>query len=205
MPANGESRERLSQLLLRCGADLQKIIDATQGSLETFAEYVAGISALASGKHAALVVLTRTHPPLEAIVQTRRMLQARVPTLERALWIIYADSLTDPLAHESLRDIGQLDGPLLEAPIWLGPDAQRYLVISPLVQPQIEAALEKRVQSLAQANRLTSGTRALGNQRSSERPTVPAPAFPEDPPQRAPFATSRNALRTRFGAGSGGR
>ena len=200
MPAHAESRERLSQLLLRCGADLQRMIDAPQGPLEAFAEYVSGISALASGVHHPLVVLTRTRPVSEAIVETRKALAERVPMLERATWIIYADSLSDPLAFESLRDVGQLEGPLLDAPIWRGPDSERYLVMSPLVTGVTESMLPRRVQQLAQANRVASGTRGLRNQRLNERPTVPAPAFPEDPPPRPPFTTSGATLKTSLGA-----
>ena len=199
MPAHAESRERLSQLLLRCGADLQRMIDAPSGPLAAFAEYVSGISALASGAHHALVVLTRTRPVSEAIVETRKALTERVPVLQSAAWIIYADSLSDPFGSESLRDVGQLEGQLLEAPIWRGPDSERYLVISPLVTGVTESALPRRVQQLAQANRAASGTRALRNQRLTERPTVPAPAFPEDPPARPPFASSRATLKTSLG------
>jgi hypothetical protein len=191
-PQHSETAERYSGALLQCGADLQRIFDDPRGSVAAFAQHVSAIRALSSPDLSALVVLTRCVPVLESVVTVRRMLEAKVPVLENAPWLIYCDPLREPSTFTALSQGGTLEDDLESAPIWKGPDGLRYLVLSPLIPPEAESNLLNRVRLVEYGTVGESGPVAI-SPHPSERPTVPVPAFTEQYPTLRVGAGRRQA------------
>jgi hypothetical protein len=180
-PQHAETAERYSGALLQCGADLQRVFDDPRGSIAAYARYVSGIRALASRDLSALVVLTRCVPVLEAVVVARRTLEAKLPALENAAWIIYCDPLRDPSTFTGLSQGGTLLDDFESAPIWKGPDGLRYLVLSPLIPLEAEQNLLQRIRLVEYGAVGESGPVPVSAP-PSERPTVPAPALTDQRP-----------------------
>jgi hypothetical protein len=175
-PAHPETCESYSGTLLQCGADLGRIFDDPRGSIGAYAQHIAGIRAVASRELSALVVLTRCVPVLETVVAARSVLETKVQALEAAAWLIYCDPLREPSTFTALSQGGTLQGELESAPIWRGPDGLRYLVLSPLIAPEMERQLAQRLCHVEYGQVGESG-RVPVNAHPSERPTVPVPAL----------------------------
>jgi hypothetical protein len=191
-PQHPETAERYSGALLQCGADLQRVFDDPRDSIAGYARYVSGIRALKSRELSALVVLTRCVPVLEAVVVARRTLEAKLPALENAAWVIYCDPLREPSTFTALSQSGSLQDDFESAPIWKGPDGLRYLVLSPLIPLEAEQNLLHRVRLVEYGTVGESGPVPV-NAHPSERPTVPAPALTEQHPTLRVQAGRRQA------------
>ncbi|MBE7480972.1 MAG: hypothetical protein HS104_13445 [Polyangiaceae bacterium] len=132
LPAAPAAREACMAVLLRAGADAQRVIDGEGWSIERFAAHVARLKVLRGQYSSPLVVLTRTNPLALAVLQTRRVLEDAVPELERAPWLVYHDPAVDPFFESAVAGLGSVedvDWPL--APIWYAPHAQRFLILGP--------------------------------------------------------------------------
>ena len=191
-PQHSETAERYSGALLQCGADLQRIFDDPRGSVAAYAQHVCAIRALANRELSALVVLTRCVPVLESVVGARRVLEAKIPALENAAWLIYCDPLREPSSFTALSQGGTLEDDLERAPIWKGPDGLRYLVLSPLIALETEQDLSQRVRLVEYGAVGESGPVPV-NTRPSERPTLPVPALSEHHPTLPVRAGRRQA------------
>lgn len=119
--------------LQRCGGDLDRIIDGPAASIDGFGRHVARLSIVRTARELPLVVLTRTNPLAMNLVGARRALEAAVPSLARALWLVFFDPTHDPFFVDTARRLGHLDGDVGGAPLWSGPDGFRFLVLGPQV------------------------------------------------------------------------
>ncbi|HMJ11406.1 MAG TPA: hypothetical protein VK524_08355 [Polyangiaceae bacterium] len=171
-PRDEESRERCMEILLRCGADLTRVFDGSDRPIDRFAEHVAGIADVVNAREIPLIVLTEIEPLHENVLRVRRVLEAAVAILERAPWLLYIDApeLESVLAH--LQDTGRFDGPVLNAPLWTGPDGLPYLVVSSLVPPHTERALPERLHIAEFGSRTHSSTRNRRVDAPALRPTL---------------------------------
>ena len=172
LPRDEESRESCMQLILRCGGDLTRVFDGSDRRIERFAEHVAGIADVVNAREVPLLVLTEVEPLVERVLEVRRVLEAAVAVLERAPWLIYLDAerLEDSLFQ--LQAAGPFDGPMLNAPLWTGPDGLRYLVLSALMPPHNQRALTERVHIAEFGCRAQSSTRNWRVDSPGTRPTV---------------------------------
>jgi len=125
-PENAEDRCYCAQFAFWCGGDVSRFIDAPTDSVEKFASHVSRITAIYGDQ--TLIVLTRTNP-LADIVNLRSRLEARIPKVRGARWIIYLDTNTDPLFESTAMRLGHLTGKLSDAPVWIGPHDTHYLVV----------------------------------------------------------------------------
>lgn len=129
-----EQRDRCLQLLLWCGGDVGRVIDAPISSVDGFAEYVGRIKGIREGTEQVLVVLTRTNPLALTVVDSRRRMEGRLSALRTARWVIYVDPSQDPFFETMALRHGHLTGELREAPLWVGPQDMPFLVLSPEVR-----------------------------------------------------------------------
>lgn len=180
LPAHDESRERCSELILRCGGDLGRIFDGSTQSRTRFAAHLAGISDLVNAREIPLVVLTELVPIPDMVFAVRRMLEAELAVLERAPWLLYADRLTSEACVEALQRWGKLDGPLGNAPLWTGSDGLRYLIVSPSMREHTVRALPERVHLVEFGCRTQSATLSRQVTAPESRPTVKMAAYVAD-------------------------
>jgi hypothetical protein len=110
-----------------------------------------------------MVVLTNTNPLALTVVDLRRRLEARLPSLRTARWMIYVDPESDPFFESSALRLGHLTGPMQEAPLWIGPQDSPYLVLGARVRDRrfVCQALDELDESIL----LRSGERMLAIQR----------------------------------------
>lgn len=116
-------------LLFRMGADTQRMIDGRGMEVGRYAAHLARIGALRLPGSLPLVVLTRTSPFAASILQVRRVLEASVPPLACAAWIVFHDELADTAFPDIARTFGELDRELELGPIWCLPAGGRFLVL----------------------------------------------------------------------------
>ena len=135
-PAALPHRNRCLELLLRAGGDLGRIIDAPAGRIEQFATYCSRIRGIREGTEQVMVVLTRTNPLALTVLDTRSRLEAKLPMLRHALWVIFFSPEDDPFFMASAERLGQVHGKLAGAPFWEGPRGRRFLVLSPMVKDE---------------------------------------------------------------------
>jgi hypothetical protein len=129
-------------VILRCGGDLQRIIDSPTPTLEIFANHLRRLRAL-DADDPPLVILHQTNPVVIAIIGTRRELQRRVPRLHGAAWIILHDREADPFFEQEALDLGSFDDPTLDAPIWSSPGGLHFLVARPGLNCNLDARVRK--------------------------------------------------------------
>ncbi len=129
LPCRLEAREHCSRLVLRCGGDLERVIEGVSGALERFLTHVSRIRAVAADGPRPLVLLTRTNPLGLAILQTRRAMEDAVPALADADWTIFVDECDDPFFMEAAGRLGTMVGDAASAPLWFAPHHQRFLVL----------------------------------------------------------------------------
>ena len=181
LPQNADARERALGLLLACGADLGRIVENGKRSVELFADHVAAIRNVRDGSEPVLVVLSRVTPARE-LAEIRRVLEARIPALETAPWVLVADPETEPTAIEELSAIGRLDGAIWDAPRWRGPDGLRYLVLSPHLSQLARTTLRDRIAQEGAPPPQKSTFRNLRIPNAHERPTIRVPALTDTRP-----------------------
>lgn len=121
--------ERCTDLLLRCGADLQRITEGRDWTVERFTNHIRRMPAVAGNGIAPLVLLTRTNPLALAVLQTRRVLEEAVPGLARASWIIFHDEQDDPFFVGAASELGSFDVAYEHGPIWTTSSEQRFLIL----------------------------------------------------------------------------
>ena len=115
-------------LLLRAGGDVRRFVEPPIAELDAFIRYASRMSK--AFEQPPMVVLTRTNPIALTVVQARREIEAEIPELARARWFVYLSPEQDPFFLGSAQSLGSLRGPLHRAPIWYGPDAKPYMVLS---------------------------------------------------------------------------
>ena len=129
LPHAPEAREQCFDLLLRCGGDLSRVFEASQGGMGRFATHLARIHDLDSGD-GPLVLLRRTNPLGLTLLHTRRALEEEIPKLGGASWLVFLDEKDDPFFLDAASRIGAFDRELGGLPIWSAPDQHRFLVVS---------------------------------------------------------------------------
>lgn len=161
--AGEDQRARCAELILWCGGDVGRVIDAPVDTVDAFASFLLRIRGVKDGSEQVMVVLTNTNPLALAVVDLRRRLEARLPSLRTARWLIFVDPQTDPFFESSALVLGHLTGPMEESPLWIGPQDSPYLVLSPRVRERrfVCQALDE----LDEAVLLRSGERMLAIQR----------------------------------------
>jgi hypothetical protein len=115
-------------------------------TLDRFIAYLSRIRDFNAGHVEPLVVLTKTNPLPLAILHTRRRLERALPALHHARWMIYLRPEEDPF-FDSSAALGWLVGELHTAPVWVGPNMERFVVISKQVDDPL--TLRNRMASLA--------------------------------------------------------
>lgn len=152
-------RDKCSELTLWCGGDIGRVIDAPVTSVDAFAAYLSRIRGLQEGTEQVLVVLTRTNPLALTVVDQRRRLENRLPSLRTARWLIYLDPEADPFFVTMALRLGHLTGDLSEAPIWIGPQDSPYLVVPSFLRNR--DAVCSALSELDEAILATSGERMV--------------------------------------------
>ncbi len=119
-------RETCSELLVRCGGDLARVIDTPAG--EAFLPHLIRLRSLLASGEPPLVLLTSLSPLLQRAVYLRARYQAALPELELADWLLFVDD--NPLAFVAQAlQAGKLDR-TFAVPIWIAADGSRYLVVT---------------------------------------------------------------------------
>ena len=149
LPVTPEAEERCAELLVKCGADLGRMFVGNPQNFRAFENHLAQIRDLREGALSPLVLVCRVQP-IERMIETRLSLEARVPALSKAAWVVFADSASEPTSSDALADRGVLDGPILEAPEWIAAE-RRYLVLSLDLHRHVEIDLAERVRKLTRA------------------------------------------------------
>ncbi len=126
-PDSQEHRDRCAELVFWCGGDVDRFIDSPTETLDAFASYLGRIKGVPGDQ--VLVALTRTSPLALTVVDTRRRLEAWLPILRAARWIVYLDRSFDPFFEATATRYGHLSGSLAEAPVWVGPGDTPFLVL----------------------------------------------------------------------------
>ncbi len=152
LPPMGEGRDGCLELAHRAGGDLERVIDAPSRSIEAFAHHLGRMRLVLEARERALVVLWHTNPLGLTVLHTRRSFNNLVGALASALWAVYLDPAEDPFFLEAAAELGTLDVPLDEAPIWTASDSERFLILSPAIGRDID--LMSRVRCLDQGEEL---------------------------------------------------
>ncbi|MCC6213797.1 MAG: hypothetical protein IT376_02940 [Polyangiaceae bacterium] len=137
LPADPAVREACLALLLRAGGDLQRLVEGGEPASERGARQLARLPGVGGPGVPPLVLLSRCNPVGIAVVQTRAALQASVPALGRAAWLLFVHD--DPFFADAARRLGTLDRPLGELPIWTC-GAGTFLVLEPASDPLMVSA-----------------------------------------------------------------
>jgi hypothetical protein len=156
--ARRREHESLLQLLLACGADLQRVFEASGETIEQFALHLSKASVLPTNSEP-LVVLTKTSPLALSVIQTRKILEGLLPPLRTAAWVIFYDPFDDPFFAVEVGKRGVLDDEINRAPIWSTYGEGEYLVLVP--ESRHQGSLRVRVFELLK--------RASGMSRISSR------------------------------------
>ncbi len=186
LPQSPDARERCSELLLRCGGDLCRVIEGPPRSLREYADYVASIRNLREGAEPALVVMSRI-TPVSSLLAIRATLEERVPAMTAAPWILYADAQAEPDCYDELRKHGTLRGALWDAPLWTDSEGGAYLVLSPHLRKSAEYGLGSRL--LGDAGSIPTRSTFRSLRRPSRHPTVRVPVFTDERPTVIPNKT----------------
>jgi hypothetical protein len=158
------------------------VIEGPRPKPSQFADFVATIRDVRDALAPSLVLLTRL-TPIKGLVELRTALEARVPALASAPWVLYADPLVEPDCIDGLRATGQLVGTLWDAPRWTDEDGGHYLVLSPHLRKTVEYTLAERLQGATQyAVPQRSTFRSLRRVSPSMHPTLRVPAITDERP-----------------------
>ncbi len=116
--------------LLACGGDVERVIDRPADDLARFIAHVGRLPAVRdeAAHEPAIVFLTRTSPIPLTVVSARRTLEAKLPSLRRAAWVLFVRAEDDPFFEQGAEQLGLLSAAMTDSPIWIGPDATAYLV-----------------------------------------------------------------------------
>ncbi len=121
-----EQRQVLSELLLRCGADLSRLVDAPSDP-EAFLVQLSRLRPSLAAVRAPIVVVTSVVPIFERVMLLRERYESVVPELRHADWWLFVHYKTLAFVAEAMR-FGELDtGP--GAPVWTAADGGRFLVV----------------------------------------------------------------------------
>lgn len=171
---DADDREHCTRLVLAAGGDVARFLDSPAESLDRYIHLLSRIHDISSGAVAPIVVLTRTNPLPLAVLHTRRRLERAVPHLRAAHWMIYLRPDHDPF-FDSSASLGWLVGELNAAPVWVGPNMEKFVVISRRVD-DVER-LRSRLASLGRdedrRKRGSDPPRSGPVARLAERETVP--------------------------------
>ncbi len=144
-PPDRHLREHCAEVVVRCGGDVQRTIDAPAHSVDAFAKHLARTKAFRR-REVAIVVLTETNPVALKLVQARRTLEQLIEPLREASWLVYFNPLDDPFFMETASMLGDFDDADADVPIWTGPEKRRFLILCPAVDDP--AIIERRMQDL---------------------------------------------------------
>ena len=121
LPDAETDREACTKFILRAGGDIDRLIDQPAADIERFARHAARIPVLRDEEPAdrPIVMITRTTPLPLTTVAARRTLEAAVPSLRLAAWMVYVNISEDPFFDRAASELGVVNGDLSTAPIWV--------------------------------------------------------------------------------------
>src|SRR5690242_9923649 len=85
-----ERREICSSILLHCGGDLDRVIDAPAGD-QAFLNHLQRLAATLHALRPPIVMLTQLTPLMSSVVLVRERYEAMLPSLRRAHWLLFVD------------------------------------------------------------------------------------------------------------------
>ena len=178
-----QDRAGCAAILVQCGGDLSRLIDAPAGAA-AFLAHIKRLSSMLSAVRPPIVLLTSVTPLLAQVVLLRKNYESELSSLRRADWLIYVDGNARAFLSEALR-LGKLDRGH-GCPLWRSPSGGRYLVASPdsnsgeLVRAM--SALHEDVGSHSVQDHFRSNVQAPANG-SAAKPTLRPP---KQRPSRSP-------------------
>ena len=135
-----EQRTSCTSLLLHCGGDLNRVIDAPAGE-QPFLRHLKRLTGMLEAVRPPIVLLTSATPLMSRVVLLRQRYEAELPSLRRADWVLYLHRDTALFVSEALRR-GRLERQATTA-IWHGPAGTRFLVTPPgCGRAELEAAMD---------------------------------------------------------------
>jgi len=193
-PSTPESQEKCRELLIYCDADTGRFHDRSWKNparfslppgvksreydpLERFLEHALRLVVLKDPNLSAIVALTHTCPLNRVVIQARQRIVAALPSLAKALWVIYVDFQLDPNFEESARKLGNFDPPdldLKQVPYWKDRTFnQSYLVLTPFTKDGAYIRLRARMlaaRTVAALDREASSTTLRAVKDRNSRP-----------------------------------
>lgn len=131
-PDNEEHRSFCAEVCVRLGGDVARILDGPFGGIEHFISYAMRINSISDGVEAPIIALTRTNPLGLMVVNARRRIEAAVPALVRASWLVLVDAGWDPFFEANARGLGEIDGDPASGATWTLTEGSEYTVVSRL-------------------------------------------------------------------------
>ena len=108
-PVDEERRTKCVELLIFCGADLQRFIDGPWSSDERLVRIVSFLDEVADGSRPPFMVLTQSNPLALKVLAARRRWCRELPNLNRAMWVIFVDPVAEPFFYAEAQRLGQFD------------------------------------------------------------------------------------------------
>ncbi len=149
-PVERDKRDACLALVIHADGDLGRILDgpwdsdpASEAAETNFLRYVSRIAEIANGSRPPLVVLTRSNPLPLAVLAKRRRVCAAIKNLNRAIWTVFVDPVSDPFFCQNANKLGAFDvacdadAPESAFTVWTPDETQRsaeherYAVWSP--------------------------------------------------------------------------
>ncbi|NRA32957.1 MAG: hypothetical protein HRU17_06405 [Polyangiaceae bacterium] len=152
VPKVAASWRLLSELLVSCGGDAERVIDEPNDSVDGYLDHLARMPFAKSDRESSLVVFTDVLP-LTEVVKIRAKMVSRFPRWKDTLWFLYVEPMIDQEFAIAAKGLGSLTGDLAEAPIWTSGSDERFLVLS--AGSKVRDAVPARLDELA---RVTSAS-----------------------------------------------
>ena len=146
VPTVAASWRLLSELLVSCGGDIERVIDEPNDSVDGYLDHLARMPFAKSDRESSLVVFTDVLP-LTEVVKIRSKMASRFPQWKDTLWFLYVEPMIDQEFAIAAKGLGSLTGDLAEAPIWTSSSGERFLVLS--AGSKVRAALSGRLDELS--------------------------------------------------------
>ena len=127
-----QDRAACAAILVQCGGDLSRLIDAPAGAA-AFLAHIKRLSGMLAAVRPPIVLLTSVTPLLAQVVFLRKHYESELSSLRHADWVLYVDAAARAFLSEALR-LGKLDR-THGSPLWQSPSGGRYLIASPDSNP----------------------------------------------------------------------
>lgn len=130
LPSSDPARQRCVELLLHCGGDIERFLDASS-SLDAFIKTLSIVRDIESPTFRGIVAVTKTDDLVLTVARTRQRLCGEFPNLVRSLWVLFVETAEDPFFESNASSLGSFDDKLNFAPIWTyAQTGERYLVLT---------------------------------------------------------------------------